>query len=681
MKKIHISLLLSAAVMAGMAPAAAESLSPSQAVARLQGSTSARKIAGSTGNLRLVHTSLLGEDTTPAYYVFNKASGGYVILSADDRLAPLLADVDNGSFVLEELPESVRWWLGEYEREISWYLNSANQTDNGEGNAASRQVRQKDTRKDVTPLIKTHWSQSYPYNLKCPKIGGQSCQTGCVATATAQIVNYYRWPETHGFGSYSYTSVSGYSYSYDFGSTTFQWDEMLDNYSQTVGTSAQNDAVATLMVACGMAVGMDYGVRESGALSHFIPNGLIEYFGFASSTSYVLRNTYSTWEWEELIYGEIAAGRPVNYGGVGSAGGHQFVADGYRTDGMFHINWGWSGTSDGYYRLTALDPPTLGVGGGNGGFNSDQRAVVYCCPPSQADGLAPILPIYIRGQMSIMSEENTSSGVIIRIGFNDGGIFSNSGKDISGRFGLIITDENDTRLRVDGYSDINFPKSDLDGANGFRSLYAIVPKLPEGIYHLYPSFRPKGGEWTVVPITNGASRYITATVDKGGKVTFSEGALKELPELEVEEFITPEEIQRNEPTEVKVSFVNGDAQYDGKVYLCLSAPEDEADATLGSIDVRMAANKSATYDMEVTIDLKQGDHEVYLADCLRRRISSNFNIKIYDKDSAVSGIEDNTGVETRVFDLQGRELPSIPTKAGIYIVKRGTTTHKIVISR
>ena len=123
-----------------------------------------------------------------------------------------------------------------------------------------------------------------------------------------------------------------------------------------------------------------------------------------------------------------------------------------------------------------------------------------------------------------------------------------------------------------------------------------------------------------MPMNNGYSRYLTAVVDNAGKVTFSEGAVKELPELEVEEFISPEEIQRNEPTEVKVALVNGDAEYDGKVYLCLSQPGDEADATLGSLDVRMAANKSATYDMEVTIDLKQGDYEVYLADCLRRRI-------------------------------------------------------------
>ena len=185
-------------------------------------------------------------------------------------------------------------------------------------------------RTDILPMLHTQWGQGSPYNLLCPSIAGQHCQTGCVATAMAQVMKYHEWPKAD-----------------------FQWDKMLNLYD-CEATEEERLAVAQLMASCGEAVNMEYGLTTSAAWEGDAAIALREVFGYAPSVREVFRNMYGRTAWENLIYHELSQGRPVFYGGMPSGFAHQFVCDGY-ADGKFHFNMAWQYLSDGYYTVNELD--------------------------------------------------------------------------------------------------------------------------------------------------------------------------------------------------------------------------------------------------------------------------------------------------------------------------------------
>ena len=231
-------------------------------------------------------------------------------------------------------------------------------------------------------MVHAHWDQGAPYNNKTPILNGSHTATGCVATAIAQIMRYWQYPDV-GKGSRSYTWETGNkTLSMNFSQVRFDWANMPFIHTDT-WTSAQDDAVATLMQAVGYAMDMDYNLASaggSGAVTAYATERLINYFGYAPSSTHYDRDNFGLYDWEDLVYGSLVAGCPVLYHGTGSAGGHAFVVDGYQSDGYFHLNWGWGGSSNGYFLLTALDPANLGIGGGAGGFNTNQGAAINLRP-------------------------------------------------------------------------------------------------------------------------------------------------------------------------------------------------------------------------------------------------------------------------------------------------------------
>ena len=169
------------------------------------------------------------------------------------------------------------------------------------------------------------------------------------------------------------------------------WDNMLDSYDGST-TTIQQQAVANLMKYCGAAVQMDYADAwngGSGAYSSDVPEALKNYFNYSEATVLKKRSSYtSNNEWDDLIYSELASSRPVYYSGSNNSGGHAFVCDGYDGNGYYHINWGWSGTSNGNFLLSALDPHEQGTGGSSAGYNNNQAALIYAEPKG---GTPPIV--------------------------------------------------------------------------------------------------------------------------------------------------------------------------------------------------------------------------------------------------------------------------------------------------
>jgi len=370
MKKITLLLFIALFSSAGFA----SPLTPDQALQRIKSSSLRSKGINNTENLTLRHT-FLTETKVPTLYVFaHNNDSGFILLSADDAAAPVLGYSDKGNFNADEMPPQMKWWLSEYSRQIEYAAEKQIGTYTSTANNGSR--------KTVAPLMSTRWNQDAPYNLLVPSKDSRNYPTGCVATAMAQVMKYWNYPE-RGTGSGSITLPSGAQgeSSMNF-RTAFDWDNMLDIYKSGDYDDTQAKAVATLMKACGYSTKMNYSMGGSGTLSRFAAQALVNNFSYNPDIEYCERDYYSAAEWEGMLYAEMAAGRPVLYGGVSSSVGHEFVCDGYAGDGYFHFNWGWGGMSDGYFLLAALDPGSVGIGGGTGsdGFNYAQDIVIGIQP-------------------------------------------------------------------------------------------------------------------------------------------------------------------------------------------------------------------------------------------------------------------------------------------------------------
>ena len=307
-----------------------------------------------------------------AYYVFNAdEANGFVIISGDDRTAPVLGYSSEGTFDATRIPDNFRGWLQACEEFVSRLDASDVALSSTVEHAA------------VAPLLTTQWDQGAPYNKACPVYQGEPTLTGCTATALAQVMNYTRWPETECSAVPAYTSPSYRIKMPELPATTFDWDAMAD---------ASDEEVARLMLYAGQCVKSDYTVNSTAGSFTMIPQALKQYFGYDANVRYVLRSNYTIEEWDNLLIDELSAGRPVLYSGFTTSSGHAFVCDGYDGQGLYHINWGWSGAYDGYYQISVLRP---GMGGSGGSSTSDgyammQGAVVGIQPPT-GEARQPIL--------------------------------------------------------------------------------------------------------------------------------------------------------------------------------------------------------------------------------------------------------------------------------------------------
>ncbi len=332
-----------------------------------------------------------------AYYVFNIGDNqGFVIVAGDDRINPILGYSYEGCFDEAKAPANMKAWLNEYAQQIALL----DKVDGIKGAiAAPKAVNTVDTRNSIAPMLTTKWDQATPYWNECPQFmnsddeadGYELAYTGCVATSMSQLMNYYKYPTQTAQVIPSYTFIysdGNYNYSTvqmeELPITTFDWAHMKDSY-----TGAEDEvytsAVAHLMFYVGCAIKSQYGTSATGAYTDDIPNGFA-LFGYSSKLAY--RNDYSQEVWDEMVYQELAAGRPMIYNGTaGSGGGHSFVCDGYEYGNYFHINWGWSGMGNGYFQLAVLNPYASGIGGSSSaeGYNMKQNIVYNVIP----DGTTP----------------------------------------------------------------------------------------------------------------------------------------------------------------------------------------------------------------------------------------------------------------------------------------------------
>lgn len=288
-----------------------------------------------------------------AYYIFTSAANdAYVIISGDDRMREVLGYGDT-AFDIDSIPEGLQFFLDEY---ATYAQGLADGT-------ISQVERYASNRTSISPLLgDIAYDQEAPYNKYCPS----GCPTGCVATAVAQVMAYYKYPDELMADIPSYTTktksynINGYTHG-----QKINWN-IIRNSKDHGRYSDWANEIATVMAMVGASMEMDYA--PDGSAASVITLNLANHFGYNYHATKTGRGP-SIQTWEDMLYDELQAQRPVLYEGRQNGSGHQFVCDGYDANQqLFHFNWGWGGSSNGYYTLDCM------------GYSSNQILIKGFCP-------------------------------------------------------------------------------------------------------------------------------------------------------------------------------------------------------------------------------------------------------------------------------------------------------------
>lgn len=523
MKKYFAFLLSATAAMTANAEQISEQQAAAIASKYMPETTTARKMA------RAKSADNAAADTAP-YYVFNFGDNqGFVVISGDDSLTELIGYSREGSFSTENMPQNLKSWFGAY-------ADYVEKVQSGEATPIKRASEVGSPVVDA--LVKTHWNQDEPFNRMCPAYyldENEILPTGCVATAVAQVMNYYGYP-SRGKGeiSYSYYQANDYAsrtdISVDFSQSTYDWDNMLDDYTRYYDANKNiineyNDteavAVALLMRDCGASVLMTYALGGSGSLDYNIPYGVATHFGYKSSL--YMRSSMTDAQFIGIIEDELDNGRPLVFCGSGTAGGHSFVADGYDSNGLLHINWGWGGMSDGWFDINLMNPDAIGIGGGAGGFVEGQ-SVTTMQPDESGDGWygnTPLAYTYDNTYRDYVRADKESLSKGDKLTVEVSGIANYAYSGYNGSIAVAVFDRQGNRVAepTDAHS---IQLREMEGV--FKLSFNVqgeLENLVDGEYMIYPvSKESRAGyffDW--IRIADADRVYITV---KGDDITVGE---------------------------------------------------------------------------------------------------------------------------------------------------------------
>ena len=307
-----------------------------------------------SSDLNLVYTAF-SDRGEACYYVFNIGDTGFVIIAGDDHYRPVIGYSEEGIFDPDDMAPALVDYLdgvrqGVMEAAAAPAAQPAVAADWAMLEKTGRMVSRHGGREDEY-LVETKWNQNYPYNYFCPEgAGGPGghCYAGCVATAAAQLMRYWSHP-IQGQGSHTYYPEDHPEYgplTANFGETTYDWANMPNSISSS-SPIEQIEAVALLIYHAGVSVDMNYRPSSSGAVTGLLCQTMPAYFFYTDQMANLYREEYTHEEYMQLIIKAIDMNWPMVHRG----GGHAYVLDGYNDNDMVHFNWGWSGSSDGWFNI------------------------------------------------------------------------------------------------------------------------------------------------------------------------------------------------------------------------------------------------------------------------------------------------------------------------------------------
>ena len=557
-KMMTVVLAVASAVVASAAP-----VNENQALSAASRFMSGKTLTAVT--LQRANRAPGQQATAQAYYVFNaQASEGYVIVAGDDRVPAVLGYSDNGTFDPANVPPAMQALLDGYAAQIAGLPQDA-------------QAPQQVSRTPIRPLLHSIWGQGEPFNYYLPFTRTTTsdgvtrawhAKTGCVATAMAQVMYYHKWPPrtTQTIPAYtSSTTSNGKTLTFDRPAmpvTALNWDAMKNAYITTDSTQASGQAVAKLMEYCDQALEMQFYASSSSAQTSEIPMALTSYFDYDATARYVKRISYTTTEWENLLYSELQAGRPVVYRGHKNPGGHAFVCDGCDANGLFHINWGWNSQSNGYFLLRDLNPDAQGIGGSDGecGYIYDQGMAIGIKPNN--GGVNAINVMFYEMEITSTNGTRTSSGTDFSV-------------TVLGRF-LNNTPYDEIFDYGWGLYQGTTLKSVLSQSSRTSTLqpnyYITVERtlsfgsgLSNGTYQLRPIFKEQNqSTWKVCE--GGMSNYVTAIIS-GNNCTFEANGTKADPNYVINNVTFGGTLNTGKQVNVTASVTNKGKSLDNIIYM------------------------------------------------------------------------------------------------------------------
>lgn len=575
--------------------------------------TKARK-QGDKGEMNLSQES---------YYVFpNANSKGFTIVSGDDRLPEIVGYSSQGSYDENNLPEGFVSFMKAYQ-------NLYNKVNLGDAEALKNLAEIKAWRNKknasaastsaVAPLLgNIEWDQTSPYNNMCPKYDSvHVAATGCVATAMAQVMAYYKYPKQ------LKADIPGYVNRWngipmEIPTITqeegiYDWDNMLPKYNKEANaTQQQKDAVAKLMYHCGAAVRMSYGPESGAAVSS---SKLAKYFGYDADLMMDLsRSSFTLDKWMQIIDTELAAGRPVLYGGQSSENGHQFICDGKDENGLYHINWGWSGNQNAYFDLSILNPEKGGTGSGSAadGFNRYCTMTIGIAPDNGVVDapLAQIPSISVLYDADyVVITKGTRKSKSDKFEFTQQVTFVNQVKQaFKGFLGLGILQKDGSYKLVSDKKYVSF-----DGKREDGMMSSLDPKLTVneafevGKTPVYAIYSTDGKTWEKADYMNGNAPLVVKATDYELSLASALNA-----QLKLES----EELKTGAKSTFQVTLSNDcDFEYQGIVNVFSDMIAEKPSALVTDIFVSVPAHGTITRSFEL-LPKKAGDLYLWLDDAM-----------------------------------------------------------------
>lgn len=443
----------------------------------------ARKFFSDTPSAQLSIVWTGNSASKPSFYVINRKGGGFVILSGDNIIDPLVGYSYTNTFTKEGMPEHLRSWFNEFENDLAQVREMQlppekavlDKWDNlGIRTKASGKVE----------IESAQWDQGSPYNAKCIMPDGSRAVTGCVATAMAITLRHNKYP-AHGYGTLSSYTTSTYKYriaGFSIEDHVYNWDLMPLVVNNKSITEEEKEQISQLMYDCGVMIQMDYSPSGSGAVSMYMPSVMAEHLAYNPKAMLFRKSMYRPKEWFQLLKQELDKDKLVFYSGhdTKGGGGHAFVIDGYDEENtMLRVNWGWGGSNNGYYNLD------LEVGKYR--FANDNGAVLGLEPDPDRTGQALTHLALTGGGLSLTSGK-IAEGKNFSVQVNSITNYGNA--DFDGAVVVVLTDENDNiktqlsspkNVKVPALSDISTSISNckLETSTLFKDRVALAAKNPE----------------------------------------------------------------------------------------------------------------------------------------------------------------------------------------------------------
>lgn len=471
--------------------------------ALLQAAADVLRPCGATTRAALMPAVL---QRTEACSVVGYTDGGFAVVANDDRVEAVLAYALTAAYDSAAVPEGMQWWMNSVEQALAGRPRYSRSTTLQYNRTGVERVE---------PMLETKWGQGEPFNLQCPRklYSNQGhMATGCIATAMSQIMRYHKYPET-GDGDAIF-DINSFLYA-DFAGTRYNWDAMLPDYKHSSYGAEQEDAVAELMMHCGVAVGMSYTDTESGAKGERVPGALRNHFRYNTNVSYRNRSYHTDAEWMGRIYSELAAGRPILYNGQDSkmSYGHAFVFDGYDEDGMVHVNWGWDGEYDGYFDINILNSGYMGMS-----FTDLQSMTMGIGVPD--DEIEHCVELGLNSDLILYA--NSAGNNVYTLSDENFTIWNLNDYDLRGTIAMVMPTRLSTRVLATIETYPNVDEFTGDSVFSFKSFtyktypgeYEItIPKtLSDGTYYMYLAFREEGRtDWQPLWAAEGIVSFFQVT--------------------------------------------------------------------------------------------------------------------------------------------------------------------------